>query len=100
MTYQLYRLDEIDAPPNSAALGDYADFDTALIARDRDVIAQLSRSPMPPREIGHVIVGPGPLGEQTPHPVITFAGAEITDPDPAAEVVTTQEWLDELRGRR
>jgi hypothetical protein len=99
MTYHLYRAEHIDADPQAPSLGEYDDFDAALAARDRDVIAQLERAPVPPREITHLIIGPGFRGRRTRHPLVTFAGTTVTDPDPAAEVAATAAWLDVVRGR-
>lgn len=97
MTYQLYRLDDTEPTLSRSPLGDYRDFDTALAARDRDVIVQLTDRPAPPREIRHLIVGPGCRGPRTEHPVVTFAGADIDDPDPAAEIAATETWLHAIR---
>ena len=99
MTYQLYRIEHLGAAPTGPALGAFPDFDAALTARDADVIAQLRGAPVPPREISHLVVGPGALGPRTPHPLVTFAGAEVTDPDPAGEIAATAAWLDAVRGR-
>lgn len=99
MSYQLYRTDHVGAAPDGPALGDYPDFDAALAARDRDVLTQLRAQPVPPREISHVIVGPGPRGPHTGHPVVTFAGADVTDPHPAAEITAVAAWLSALRAR-
>ncbi len=99
MTYQLYRAQSIDADPEMPSLGEYDDFDAALSARDRDVIAQLECAPVPPREITHLIIGPGLRGPRTRHPLITFAGTTVTDPDPAAQIEEIRDWLDRLRGR-
>jgi hypothetical protein len=98
VTYLLYRQAEFGAPPATPPLGDYRDFDAALTARDRDLIAQLSEQPAPPREISHLIVGPGLRGPNTEHPVVTFAGADVTDPDPGAEVTAVTDWLSAIRG--
>lgn len=97
MTYQLYRSDDIATAHLGARLGDYPDFDTALDSRDRDVIAQLCDRPAPPREISHLIVGPGRQGPLTKHPVVTFAGTDADDPDPAAEITATERWLRVVR---
>ena len=99
MTYQLYRTDEPDATSARARLGAFADFDTALAARDRDVIAQLRAAPSPPREISHLIVGPGPHGPHTEHPLVTYAGIDVTDPDPTAQIDDVDAWLHALRAR-
>jgi hypothetical protein len=99
MTYDLYRLHEFGAAATDPALGHYPDFDAALDARDRDVIAQLRTAPMPPREMNHLIVGPGVRGPRTQHPLVTFAGTTVTDPDPAAEIAATATWLDAIRRR-
>jgi hypothetical protein len=99
MSYLLYRQAEFGAPPSTRPLGEFHDFDAALAARDRDVIAQLAERPAPPREISHVIVGPGLRGPSTEHPVVTFAGAEFADTDPEGEVVAIAAWLDEIRRR-
>jgi hypothetical protein len=97
VTYELYRMDDIDTAHLSARLGDYPDFDSALAIRDRDVIDQLTERPAPPREISHVIVGPGRQGPRTKHPVVTFAGADVNHPDPAAEIAATESWLRAVR---
>jgi hypothetical protein len=97
MTYQLYRIEHLGAAPTAPPLGAYPDFDTALRARDADVITQLRDAPVPPREIGHLVVGPGARGPRTSHPLIAFAGAEVDDPDPAAEIAATETWLQRLR---
>jgi hypothetical protein len=99
MTYQLYRIEHLGAAPIGPALGAYPDFDTALSARDADVITQLLDAPVPPREISHLVVGPGARGPRTSHPLVTFAGADVTDPDPAGEIAATAAWLDAVRGR-
>ena len=98
MTYQLHRVEDLDTSSTGQQLSDYPDFDTALQARDRDVIAQLTERPSPPREITHLIIGPGRHGSRTKHPIVTFAGAEVDDPDPAAEIAATQTWLHAVRG--
>ena len=97
MTYDLYRLHEFGAQATDPALGHYPDFDAALGARDRDVIAQLRATPVPPREINHLIVGPGARGSRTEHPLTTFAGADVSHLDPAAEVAATKAWLEAIR---
>ena len=97
MTYELYRIDDLDRAHLATRLGDYPDFDTALATRDHDVIAQLTDRPAPPREISHVIVGPGRHGPRTKHPVVTFAGADVDQPDPAAEVTAIETWLHAIR---
>lgn len=99
MIYELHRIDNPETAYLGTRLGDYPDFDTALATRDHDVIAQLTDRPAPPREISHVIVGPGQRGPRTRHPVVTFAGADSDDPDPAAEIATTERWLNDLRAR-
>jgi len=97
MTYQLFRVDGIESAMSRSPLGDSADFDVALSARDRDVIAQLTGHPAPPREISHLIVGPGCRRPRTEHPVVTLAGADVDDPDPAAEIAATETWLRAVR---
>lgn len=97
MTYELYRLQHFGDPTRSAVIGTGDDFDRVLAIRDRDVVEQLAAAPTPPREFNHVIVGPGPRGERTEHPLVTFAGAHADDPDPAAEVAITGAWLNHIR---
>jgi hypothetical protein len=99
VNYLLYRVEQLGSPPAGMPLGDYPSFDTALAARDEDVIAQLAERPTPPREISHLIVGPGLRGPRTEHPIVTFAGADVDDPDPSAEASATEAWLESIRGR-
>ena len=99
MTYLLYRIEQPGSPSDGIPLGDYPDFDAALAARDGDVVSQLADCPIPPRQISHLIVGPGLRGPRTEHPIVTFAGADVDDPDPAAEAAATRAWLDSIRGR-
>jgi len=99
MAYQLYRIEQLGAPPSEPPLGQFRDFDGALAARDEDLLAQLDRCPAPPREITHLIVGPGVTGPRTEHPIVTFAGTEMDDPDPTVELEETRAWLNRIRGR-
>lgn len=99
MSYLLHRLEQFGDPATTPSLGCFPDFEAALAARDRDVIAQLAAHPWPAREISHLIVGPGLRGPETAHPLVTYAGVDITDPDPAGEVATVEAWLDALHAR-
>ena len=38
-------------------------------------------------------------GARTEHPIVTFAGAELDDPDPTVELEETRAWLNRIRGR-
>ena len=100
MTYELYRLEHFGDPTRGAAIATDDDFDTLLAVRDRDVIEQLAATPTPPREFNHLIVGPGLRGARTEHPLASFAGADVDEPDPASEAATTAAWLDRIRGHR
>ena len=94
MDYALFRLAEFGSAPSAPAIGDgFADFAAAMSARDDDVLAQLSVRPAPPREISHLIVGPGVDGALTAHPIVSFVGADIADNCPELEVAETAEWL-------
>jgi hypothetical protein len=99
MTYTLYRTERLGAGPAGAPLTTFSDFESALAARDDDLLAQLERQPAPRREITHVIVGPGATGPQTEHPIVTYAGVDADDTDPAGDLAATRTWLDALRGR-
>ena len=99
LTYMLFRTDRLGAGPTGAPLGTFRDFESALAARDDDLLAQLDRQPFPRREVAHLIVGPGALGPQTAHPVVTCAGVDVHHADPAAEIAATRIWLRSLRGR-
>lgn len=96
MPYVLHRIDRLGARPAGARLGEFDDFDVALTARDDDVLAQLHARPAPRREISHLIVGPGVAGPATEHPMITFAGVDDNEPDPAAELAQIRRWLTAL----
>jgi hypothetical protein len=94
MGYTLFRLAEFGGAPSTPAIGDgYPDFAAAMSARDDDVLAQLSVRSAPPREINHVIVGPGVDGPRTAHPIVSFVGADIADNCPELELAETAEWL-------
>lgn len=99
MPYLLHRIDRLGAAPTGTGLGEFPDFDAALAARDADVLTQLQARPAPRREITHLIVGPGLAGPATQHPVITFAGVDVDDPNPDAELAETRRWLTALRRR-
>lgn len=90
MTYQPYRVEGLGPPPGGAALGAFADFDTALATRDDDRAA---------REVAHLIVGPGMAGARAEHPVVTFAGVDPDEPNPAAEFEEARRRLQRIRRR-
>jgi len=100
MTYTLYRTERLGAGLAGAPLGTFSDFESALAARDDDLLAQLERQPVPRREITHVILGQGAMGPQTEHPVVTCAGVDADHTDPAGDIAATRTWLDALRGRQ
>ena len=98
MGYTVFRLAEFGGAPSIPAIGEgLPDFTAALNARDDDVLAQLSIRPAPPREINHVIVGPGANGPRTVHPIVSFVGADVTDNCPDLELAETAEWLRAIR---
>ena len=99
MAYLLYRIEQLGASPSDPPLGQFRDFDAALAARDEDLLTQLDHCPAPPREVTHLIVGPGVTGARTEHPIVTFAGAEVDHPGPTVELVETRAWLNRIRGR-
>ena len=94
MDFQLHRGEH--ARLGISVRGTYDDFDAALRARDDDVIAQLDACPSPPREITHLIIGPGLAGPRTPHVLVTFAGVDSQHPDPEREVAGIARWLREI----
>jgi hypothetical protein len=97
MTYELYRLQHFGDTTRGAVIATSDDFDTVVAVRDRDVVDQLAAAPTPPREFNHVIVGPGFRGARTEHALVTFAGADVADRDPAVEAAMTGAWLSCIR---
>lgn len=97
MTYELYRLEHFGSPTRGAVIATGDDFDTVLAVRDRDVVEQLAAAPTPPREFNHLIVGPGLRGARTEHPLVTFAGTDVAEPEPAAEAAMIGAWLSRIR---
>ena len=98
MGYTVFRLAEFGGAPATPAIGQgFPDFKAALNARDDDVLAQLSARPAPPREINHVIIGPGAKGPRTVHPLVSFVGADVADNSPDLELADTAEWLRAIR---
>jgi len=98
MGYTLFRVAEFGRPPSTPAIGEvFPDFASALTARDGDVLAQLSACPAPPREIKHLIVGPGVDGPRTVHPIVSFVGADVADNCPEIELAETAAWLRSIR---
>jgi hypothetical protein len=89
MTYRLIALPD-DAP--SRTVGDYPDFETALLGRIEDVVDQLRANHGWWLRADHLIVGPGPDGPQTHYPLCTGLGV-----DPASDKVPAETDLAEAR---
>jgi hypothetical protein len=93
MSYQLYRrTDGIDSDAGSVLLGQYADFEEALTARDEDTV-RLFETTMPGEVmmVRHDIVGPGASGPTSFHPVTT--AIERRTLNDAAEIDEVRGWL-------
>jgi hypothetical protein len=94
-TYDVYALEPADHSGHSRYVGTFADFDTALAARDDDLVAQLAATGGWYGQFDHVIVGPGLHGPRT---VLTLAAAIGVDPGgcivPGPDDLTeAREWL-------
>ncbi len=100
MTYSLHRASETaDGAMPTVQLGDYASFEEALTARDTDAISQLRAAGGQRITVRHLIVGPGPAGPATAHPVTTCFGAAGTRPatDAPASIEAAERWLRTIR---
>lgn len=98
MDYRLYRADE--RGQQRTMIGQYADYETALVARDDDALGQLAEADASWVTARHLIVGPGTLGPQTAHPVTTAFGADgVADVEVGLAVADARTWLVGIRDR-
>lgn len=93
MTYRLYRLTNAQDPARDGLLlGSFADFDTALAARDEDTVRLFSiTGPGQIMQAHHRILGPGAQGAATEHPVSTEIERALTAGD--QQLAETRAWL-------
>ena len=95
MTYDLIT---VASDGSRTPVGRYDNYDDAVAARGRDVLAQLAAQGGWWTRIEHVIVGPGLGGPRTEHGFCTELGV---DPDRAgaptsADLADAREWLEAL----
>ena len=95
MTYTLFT---VSADGDRRHLATFDDYDNAVAARGRDVLAQLVAQGGWWTRVEHVIVGPGFDGPRTEHGFCTELGV---DPERhhapnRADLADAKEWLDAL----
>lgn len=98
MSYELYRAGNLDDEQSrTVLLGTYPTVQTAVDARDDDVLSQLELARGRQIELAHLIVGPGRDGDRTVHTFICSVGQPPGWPvDLAAELADTAAWLSRL----
>lgn len=98
MSYELYRAGSPDDEHSKThLLGTYATVQTAVDARDDDVLSQLELTRGRQIELTHLIVGPGRDGERTVHTFICSVGQPLGWPvEVAAELADTAAWLSRM----
>ena len=98
MSYQLFRANTArDEPTAGNLLGTYPDYQSALAARDGDVMRQLEQACGRRVDLTHLIVGAGRRGPRTAHAVSCAVGQPTNGPvDLRAELDETARWLARL----
>jgi hypothetical protein len=100
VSYHLFRVAEPDAAViDGIHLGEFPDFDTALEARDDDVIAVLAATGHGEHVlVCHRVVGPDAFGSEQEYPVISELEGPAASADRQRALAETRRWLSQIHG--
>jgi hypothetical protein len=98
VSYHLFRVAETDAAAvDGIHLGEFPDFDTALEARDDDVIAVLAATGAGGRVlVCHRVVGPDAFGGEQEYPVISELEGPAASAGRQRALAETRRWLSQI----